>query len=297
MHWLELTARVDGEAVEAVSEAFSRVVAGGVAIEPDLIPGADDGFTLGNESVVRGYLPVDDNVATKTRALEEALWYLRAIWPVGDLETREVAEEDWATAWKQHYTTFRVGRRVVIRPVWREFVSAPDDVVVSLDPGPAFGTGLHPTTRRCLELLEECVRPNDRVFDVGTGSGILAIAAAQLGAQSVLAVDVDEVAVRAARSNVAMNDLSERVAVAEGSADSPLAAASYDVVVANIIARVILQIAPDLAAHLAPGGRLIAAGIIVDRVDEVVAALEGLNLQVDCYVDGDWHAVVARRCA
>ena len=294
MHWLELAARVDGEAVEAVSEAFSRVVAGGVAIEPELIPGADDGFTLGAESVVRGYLPADDNAAAKTRALEEALWHLRAIWPVGELETREVAEEDWASAWKQHYTTFRIGRRVVIRPIWREYTPSPGDVVVSLDPGPAFGTGLHPTTRRCLELLEEYVHPGDRVFDVGTGSGILAIAAAHLGASEVLAVDVDEVAVRAALENVAMNHLSERVAVAEGSADAPLATATYDVVVANIIARVIRQIAPQLAAKLAPGGRLIAAGIIADRVEEVADELERLGLVVDRYVDGDWHALLAR---
>ncbi|HEX5417752.1 MAG TPA: 50S ribosomal protein L11 methyltransferase [Chloroflexota bacterium] len=295
MRWLELATRVDSEAVEAVSEVFSRVVPGGVAIEPEGQPGADDGFVAGDHAVVRGYLPLDEHAAAKTRTLEESLWHLRAIWPVGELETREVAEEDWANAWKQHYTTFRIGRRLVIHPVWREYAAESDDVVVSLDPGAAFGTGLHPTTRRCLELLEAIVQRGDHVFDVGTGSGILAIAAAQLGADRVLAVDVDALAVRAASANVALNDLADQITVAEGSADSPLAEAAYPVVIANIIARVILALAPELVAKVRPGGTLVAAGIIADRVDEVIATFERLGLQVDCYVDGDWRALVGRR--
>jgi len=295
MRWLELAARVDSEAVEAVSEVFSRVVSGGVAIELEGQPGTDEDFVPGDHAVVRGYLPLDAHAAAKSRSLEEALWHLRAIWPVGELETRAVEEEDWANAWKQHYTTFRVGRRLVIHPIWREYASQPDDVVVSLDPGAAFGTGLHPTTRRCLELVETLVQPGDHVFDVGTGSGILAIAAAKLGASQVLAVDVDEIAVRAARANVGLNDLSDQVTVAEGSADTPLAEAEYPIIIANIIARVILALAPQLVAKMRPGGTLITAGIIADRVDEVIEKLEGLGVQVDCYVDGDWRALVARR--
>lgn len=295
MRWLEFAARVDSEAVEAVSEVFSRVVPGGVAIELEGQPGSDDGFVPGDHAVVRGYVPLDEHAAAKTRTLEESLWHLSAIWPVGELETREVEEEDWANAWKQHYLTFRVGRRLVIHPVWREYASQPCDIVVSLDPGAAFGTGLHPTTRRCLELLETIVQPGDHVFDVGTGSGILAIAAAKLGAERVLAVDVDEIAVRAARANVALNDLAERITVSEGSADTPLAELEYPVVIANIIARVILALAPELVAKLHPGGTLIAAGIIADRVDEVIAEFERLGLLVECYVDGDWRALVGKR--
>src|SRR5215469_776000 len=177
MRWLELASRVDAEAVEAEGEVFAHAASGGVWGEPDLIPGPDDGFPLGSEATVRAYLPLDSAALNKARAVDVALGHLNAIWPVGELRTREVADEDWANAWKTHFTTFRIGRRLVIRPSWLDYAPEPNDVVVALDPGAAFGTGLHPTTRRCLEVLEEVVRPGARVLDVGTGSGILALAA------------------------------------------------------------------------------------------------------------------------
>lgn len=293
MRWLELATRVDGEAVEAVSEVFARA-AGGVAVEPDLCPGPDDGFCVGPMATVRAYLPLDDQTPARVVRVEEALWHLRAIWPLGALETREVADEDWANAWKQHFPIFRVGNRIVIRPSWLEHDRAPDDVVVSIDPGAAFGTGLHPTTRRCLEILELVVRPGATVFDVGTGSGILALAAAGLGAGRVLAVDVDPIAVSTARTNVAASGLGDRVRVAEGSADVPAAPERFDIVVANIIARVILEIAPVLRRRLAANGTLVVGGIIRDRADEVDAALRTLGLETRRHVDGDWVVVTAR---
>jgi ribosomal protein L11 methyltransferase len=294
VRWLELASRVDAEAVEAVSEVFASA-AGGVSIEPDLVPGPDDGYALGATATVRAYLPLDEATSPKTRKVEVALWHLRAIWPVGELETREVAEEDWASAWKEHFKTFRAGRRIVIRPSWRDYAPEPDDVVVSLDPGAAFGTGLHPTTRRCLELLESTVRPGDRVLDVGTGSGILALAAVGLGAEQVVAVDVDPIAVDVARTNVALNQATDRIAVEIGSADAPAAAETYDVVVANIIARVIVALAPSLSCRLAPTGRLVVGGIIAERADEVAGALAEQGLEVERFVDGDWVAMRARR--
>ncbi len=293
MRWLELTARVDAEAVEAVGEAFSGVAHGGIAIEPDLVPGCDDGVTLGLRATVRAYIPADDAAPAKTRSLEEALWHLRAIWPVGELGVREVADADWASAWKEHYPTFRVGRRIVVRPTWLADQPGPDDVLIALDPGPAFGTGLHPTTRRCLELLEEVVRPGDRVLDVGTGSGILALAAAGLGAGEVVAVDVDPTAVDTARANVAANGRAELIRVMVGSVDQAPAGATYDVVVANIIARVLVELTPQLAARLAAGGTVIAAGIIADRASEVVDAFARVGLRARSYVDGDW---ISLRC-
>lgn len=293
MRWLELTARVDGEAVEAVSEVFANA-AGGVAVEPDLSPGPDDGFTVGPLATVRAYLPLDDRAGATVARVEESLWHLRAIWPLGELETREVADEDWANAWKQHFPIFRIGNRIVIRPSWLEHTPAPDDVVVSIDPGAAFGTGLHPTTRRCLEIIEPVVGPGSSVFDVGTGSGILALAAVGLGAARVLAVDVDPVAVTTARANVAANELADRIQVAEGSADIAIAPETFDVVVANIIARVILEIAPDLRRRLAPDGTLVVGGIISDRADEVEAALRRLGLHTRRHVDGDWVVMTGR---
>jgi ribosomal protein L11 methyltransferase len=293
VRWLELASRVDGEAVEAVSEVFSRVASAGVAVEPDLIPGSDDGYATGPNATVRAYIPLDSAASAKTALVEESLWHLRVIWPVGELETREVADEDWAHAWKSHYSTFRIGRRLVIRPSWLQYAPLPDDVVVSIDPGVAFGTGLHPTTRRCLEVLEDQIRPGDRVLDVGTGSGILSLAAVGLGASEILAVDVDPVAVDAARANVELNHLSDCVRVAEGSVDVA-DGWQFDVVIANIIARIILELAPELIARTRPGGTLVLAGVFADRAAEVQAALARLGVFVETHLDGDWVALVGR---
>ncbi len=294
MRWIELSSRVDGEAVEAVSEVFTRLATGGVVVEPDLVPGVDDGFALGRLASVRAYIPLDAQAAGKARALEEALWHLRSIWPVGELEQREVDEEDWAHAWKKHYSTFRIGSRIVIRPSWLDYQPSDADVVISLDPGAAFGTGLHPTTRRCVELLEQIVRPGSRVLDVGTGSGILALAAVGLGAERIVAVDVDPIAVDAARSNVHLNQADDRVEVLQGSIDAVRAGETFDVVVANIIARVILELAPRLTERVRHGGFLLVGGIIDERADEVAASLERLGLVLDRYVDDDWITLLGR---
>lgn len=294
VRWLELSSRVDGEAVEAVSEVLSRVASGGVVVEPDVVSGADDGFTIGPLATVRAYIPLDGDAPGKQRIVEEALWHLRTIWPVGELATRAVDEEDWAHAWKKHYSLFRIGRRVVIRPSWLDYVPSPNDVVVSLDPGVAFGTGLHPTTRRCLEVLEDVIQPGDEVLDVGTGSGILALASVGLGARRVVATDVDPIAVNAARANVTRCGLDNRIDIVEGSAVAVPAQPGFQVVVANIIARVILEIAADLRCRVRPKGVLIVGGIIADRADEVAGELARLGLESARHVDGDWSVFVAR---
>jgi ribosomal protein L11 methyltransferase len=165
--------------------------------------------------------------------------------------------------------------------------------VVSIDPGVAFGTGLHPTTRRSLEVLEDVIRPGDRVLDVGTGSGILALAAIGLGAAHVFAVDVDPVAVDAARSNVELNRFAARIQVAEGSVDLATGR-QYDVVIANIIARVILQLAEALVASTRPGGTLVLAGIFADRAAEVQAEFARLGVFVETFLDADWVALAGR---
>lgn len=293
MRWLELTSRVEAEAIEAVSEVFSRITSAGVSIEPDLVPGSDDGYALGTHATVRTYIPVDEASSGKRSTVEEALWHLRAIWPVGELETREIADEDWAQAWKAHYGTFRIGRRIVIRPSWLEHEAAPHDVVVSLDPGIAFGTGLHPTTNRCLQVLEDVIQPEDRVLDVGTGSGILALAALGLGADKVVAVDVDPIAVESARANVSLNQSKDQIDVREGSVDV-VGDQVFDVVVANIIARVVIQLAPALVEKVRPGGTLVLAGIFVDRAYDVQATFARLGVFVQTFADGDWVALVGR---
>ncbi len=291
MRWLELSSRVDAEAVEAVSEVFSRVASAGVAVEPDLVPGTDDGYAVGSSATVRAYIPVESDTAGKKQEVEEALWHLRVIWPVGELECREIADEDWAHTWKAHYSTFRIGRRIVIRPLWLDYTASHDDVVVSLDPGIAFGTGLHPTTHRCLQILEDVIRPGARVFDVGTGSGILSLAAIGLGAARVVAVDVDPIAVAAARENAKANAVEDRIQVSEGSADS-VGDDKFDVVVSNIIARIIIELAQSLVARVRPGGALVLAGVFVDRAFDVQTTFAQLGVFLETFVDGDWVAFV-----
>jgi ribosomal protein L11 methyltransferase len=293
VRWLELSCRVDSEAVEAVSEVFARYSSGGIAVEPEITSAPDDGFTLGTSATVRAYLPVDDQARVKAARVDEALGHLNAIWPIGSLNVAEIDEADWANAWKSHYHTFRVGRRIVVRPSWQAYEPAPDDVVVSLDPGAAFGTGLHPTTRRCLELLDETVKTGDHVLDVGTGSGILAIAAIGLGAADVVAIDIDPLAVSVAAANATTNQLRDRIVFAAATLDALVPNLKFDVVVANIIARVIVEIAPRLAGHVAENGTLITSGVIAERADDVEAALARCGLVPKRVVDGDWVSFVA----
>jgi ribosomal protein L11 methyltransferase len=294
LRWLELSCRVDAEAIEAVAECFSRVAHGGVAIEPDLVPGDDDGFSVGSAATVRAYVPVDGDSRAKASRLDVSLGHLHAIWPIGELLVKELVEDDWANAWKAHYPAIRIGRRIVIRPTWIAYEPSVGDIVVSLDPGAAFGTGLHPTTNRCLQALESVVQPGDRVLDVGTGSGILSITAVALGAAEAFGVDVDEVAVSVAQANVQANGLSDKIAIGVGSVDLPPLGTRYNVVIANIIARVIIEIAPQLVARLEPTGTLIAAGVIADRAEDVATQLTSVGLSLRRFDDGYWVTFVGR---
>jgi ribosomal protein L11 methyltransferase len=289
MEWLEVSVTVENEAAEVVAEVLSRYVYRGVAIEA-----GPEGWNAG-PVVVKAYLPADDQLQATKRRIEEALWHLGQIRPIPAPTFCPVAEEDWAEAWKERLDVLRIGQHIVIRPSWREYAPEPKDVVIQLDPGMAFGTGLHPTTQMCLVALEELTRPEATVLDLGTGSGILAIAAARLGAGRVLAVDNDPVAVKTARGNVVTNGVQEAVSVVCGSlADVP---GRYHLVVVNILAKVIVEMMQEgLANRVRPGGRLITAGIIADQEPEVVAALEQKRLAlVERRQTGDWVCLVAEQ--
>ena len=298
MIWVELSAEVEPEAVESVAELFSSLGQGGVAIEEPVDAAAEPGAIVIDSTrpvVVKTYLPEDSKIEAHVRRAEEALWHLSQLRQIGPLRVARLAEEDWAEAWKQFFFVQRIGERVIVKPSWREYQSRPNDVVLELDPGMAFGTGLHPTTRMCIVACERLVREGMRVLDLGTGSGILAIAAARLGAASVLALDVDQVAVRVATENVAMNRLAERIQVHQGSVEQAMPG-GYDLVLANIIASVIAELAPAMCAATAPDGLLVASGIIQERESLVVEALEAAGMRIEETVaDGDWRAMVCRR--
>jgi ribosomal protein L11 methyltransferase len=300
MRWLELSVSAHREAVEAISELLSNYAPGGVAIE-EPIALLDDGqeYCLRSDApvLVRAYLPADGAEEEARQRIEEGLWHLGQIGPqfVGELTTRLVDEEDWANAWKEYYHVLHLGQRIVIKPSWRDYAPQPGEVVLELDPGMAFGTGLHPTTRLCLEALERYIRPGVRVLDVGTGSGILALAAARLGAASVLALDISSVAIEAAQANVRANGLEERITVRFGSLEES-SNECYDLVVANIIARVIADLAPALVGALIPGGVLIASGIIEERLPLAENALRAAGLaEIEQERDGDWVMLVGQR--
>ena len=252
-------------------------------------------------AIVRAYLPAAGEAANARAIAEatEALGHLQAfgLRPIGELTTRVVREADWAEAWKEHFPVLRVGRRLVIRPTWREHEPLPGDAVVALDPGMAFGTGLHPTTQLCLAALERLADrgalDGAQVLDVGCGSGILAIAALRLGAETALGVDTDPIAVEATLANAGRNGLEDRVTAREGSL--PSGEGPFGVVLANLVAGVLVPLAPLLRAELARDGSLLASGIFADREADVVAAFEAAGLAVGTRdVDGDWVALEAR---
>lgn len=297
MRYVELTARVPAHEAEGVAEILRGVTDSGVAIEhaftqPDLDLGPTQ--SPADLTAVRVYLPADTDRGDIVLAAREALTQAGV---ASELEVRAVADEDWAEAWKEHFHVERYGERIVVAPSWRTYEPRPGDVVLTLDPGMAFGTGQHETTRMCLQALEWAVKPGASVLDVGCGSGILSIAAAKLGAGRVVAVDVDPVCVEVTLQNAAMNDVA--VAVAQGSPGDGRVAdvlemGAFDVIVANIIAGTIVELSPQIAAALAPRGRLIASGIIAAREPGVVAALVEAGLRtVSSRAMGEWRCLEA----
>ena len=294
MRWLELTVEVDVEAVEPVSEIFGRLGRGAAVRPTRLIRDPNDELSAREDPTapyeITAHLPEDAAAPAAVEATERALWHLQAfgLRPVGRLRVRSVDESDWAEAWKRDYVPQRIGR-VVIVPSWLEEPIAPDEVALRLDPGMAFGTGLHPTTRGCLMLLQGVLPMPARCLDVGSGSGILALAALRLGAQRADCLDTDPVAVEATLANAAANGLGERVAALVGTLPPKPAGEPYPLVLANLVAAVLIELAEPLAAHAAPGGILLASGIIEGRADEVLSALSSAGFVVEERLnDGEW---------
>jgi ribosomal protein L11 methyltransferase len=264
--WIEVSLSTDGEAAEAIAQELQEYCHQGISIEQaDIEVGVwDDGdVPPATRVIIRGYFR-DDETATETRKnIERVLGILNMMYPMPQPAFAYVNEEDWAEAWKVHYHPVRLGKRILIRPRWIEVIPEPDDLIISLDPGMAFGTGTHPTTQLCLEAMEDLVKPGLDVLDLGCGSGILAIAAAKLGATNIVGVDIDE-----------------HITAFQGSLESLIISARrYDLALVNILAKVIIPMCEQgLGQLVRPGGKAIFSGLIETQVEEVEEALRKTGL-------------------
>lgn len=306
--WVEVSLIVDGELAEATAEVLARFLPDGVVIESTAVTAeADDseGHAVGPLRVF-GYLPVDDRLEETRQRLQEALWYLGRIRPLPEAQFRPIQHINWAEAWKEHYHPIPVGRRLMIVPAWLE-VETQDRLPIRIDPGMAFGTGTHPTTQLCLELIEEILQPGEirkralDVIDLGCGTAILSIAALKLGARRALGVDIDADAIQAARENALANDAEDRLELGQGSL-AEIRAGQFslqqaDVVLANILAPVLTRLLDGgLEDILTPHGYLILSGILEEQAQDVIAAAQRRSLRLtEQRQNGDWIALCFQR--
>ncbi len=299
--WIEVSLRADGESAEAIADVLARYGYQGVSIEQmGIPPDAWDETEVPppQQLMLRAYFPDDDRLDSTKQELEAALGHMRLMYPMPSPDYRALDAEDWSEAWKAHYQPLRIGKRLLIRPQWIHVRPAAGDIEIALDPGMAFGSGTHPTTQLCLEALERLMQPALDVLDLGAGSGILAIAAAKLGARKVLALDIDPIAVEATTENARANGVGDKVVAEQGSLANVLGSARrFDLAVVNILAQVILQLAEQrLGEIVRPGGIVLCSGIIDTQLDEVEAALRRSGLQPCARrQQGDWVLVEAKR--
>lgn len=313
MDWMEIKVLTTTGAADLVSEILMEAGSSGTMIEDrndvfanqrpegrwDII---DDAIAqrMGDDVKVTGYYPVDEKLSDTLAQIRSRIAQLRTMDLGMDLGKLEVSahgfeEEDWAENWKKAFKPFRLGEHFVIRPGWAQYDAQPGDKVIEIDPGMAFGTGTHETTGMCAAMIERCVRPGQRVIDIGTGSGILAIAAAHMGAGEVLATDLDPVAARVAAENVKINGFEDTISVRCGDL-LDVVDVSGDVVIANIIADVIVMLAAPVRERIKDGGTFICSGIAIERREDVRKALLDADYEIfEEPVKGEWAAFAARK--
>ncbi len=310
MAWYELKIKTTSEATEAISNILIELGCEGVAVEDPNDPIFGDGyegdwdyfdkeemvFEYPEGALIKTYVE-DVNMAMLIETIRvriEELTDFGIDYGLGEIETVEVFESDWANEWKKYYKPTRIGERIVIKPSWEAYEAEPRDLIIEIDPGGAFGSGTHETTSMCIEQLDKRVKPNTKVYDIGCGSGILAIAAAKLGAEEVIAVDLDQAAVETSAENVKLNNVSKQVDVRHGNL-MEVVKGKADIVVANIIADVICFLATTIHEFLHEDSVFIASGIINTKIETVLDALEANNLEViEVVQKGEWAAIVSK---
>ena len=307
--WIEVRVITKSEALEPISGIFYGLDCKGVAIEdPEDILGREQGALTwdfadinvlehkGKFAVVKGYFSEEDNIDEIIAYINEKVEEIKALGidvGEGKVEFEKMYEEDWANNWKKYYKPSKVGEKIVVKPIWEEYEAKDEELVVELDPGMAFGTGEHETTRMCIQALEKYVQKDSTVFDVGCGSGILAIAAAKLGAKLAVGVDLDPVAVESAKENVGFNNI-DNIEILHGNLIEVIDGKA-DIVVANIIAEIICILTEDVSRVIKPNGYFITSGIIHDRVEMVTNKLEECGFEVvKVNKDGEWNCIIAK---
>ena len=283
--WLEVSMTVDPELAEAVSEVLSRHVSGGVVVESNVrYNDAEDEGTPYGPVRVYGYIAIDERIEETRQKVAEGLWYLGRIQPLPEPTYKTIQDEDWMAAWKQHYKPIIIGKRLLIQPIWIPLEPGEKRLAVKIDPSMAFGTGTHPTTQLCMEMLEDTVQPGKAVIDVGCGSGILSIGALKLGASHALAVDIDNAAIISTKENAAANEVLENIETGLGSVSEILAGQfslkEAPLVLANILAPVIIRLFDAGLADLTePAGTLVLSGILDNQAQGVIEAAQAKGLR------------------
>ncbi len=297
MLWVELSVETPAEFVEPLTQVFTEHGEGGVAIDLPAGHNPDEGESppVPDRVTVTTYIPHDARLEQRYSRIDVAVRLVAHIGDISDLNVRVIKEEEWEKAWKENFHVLHIGERTVIVPTWRSYEPKPNDVIISLDPGMAFGTGHHPTTRMCLELLEQHVRPGDRMLDLGCGSGILSIAGAKLGAASAFGLEIDPIAATAAERNVRDNDVQDIVKTVEATLPHPnVTASAYDLAIANISSKVIIDLAEQIVGAVKSGGTIILSGILEEQQTGVVDRMSQLGVTFDdTMTDSDWVALVA----
>lgn len=309
MNYLEVTVTTTEEMSESLANLFWELGAGGVVIEDPktlrqkIEDQSWDAWEIPQELLdaenieLKGYFTIDTRLVETMAAFKSRTEEIKHLFPGGRVEIieTEVAAENWATSWKAFYKPEKIGERVVVKPSWEHYQAQKGDLIVEMDPGMAFGTGNHPTTAMCIRALEEYIFPRCSILDIGTGSGILAVTAAKLGAGKVLAVDHDPVSIDATKENVVLNGVSDQVSVLQGDLASGIEE-KVDIIVANIIADVIIRLIPQTLSILDKNSIFIASGIIKERLSDVEGALkQNLFLIEKVLHEGEWVVVIARR--
>jgi len=298
---VEVSLTVSAEQAEAVAEVLSRIIPNGVVVEQKAMQNNhDEANRVEPNARVFGYLLADATLEYKKQQLEEALWHLGQIQPLPAATYQPILDEDWMAAWKKHYQPIKIGKKLVIVPAWikKDF---PGRLPIRINPGMAFGTGTHPSTQLCLQLLEEALQPAQSVIDVGCGSGILAIAALKLDAGFVLGVDIDPAAIKSTLENVENNQIESALEVGLGSVieirSNQFRIKNAPLVVVNILASVIIHLFEDgLADLVEKGGKLILAGILEPQAQNVIttANQQGFVLE-KTITSSDWTALLLNK--